>query len=466
MPYFIWTDEGFPLHALPEEMRSLVIEVARVHQLPVELPGTMALAVVSAALGQAVFLDNPPHRTSPNLFALTPAASGTGKSESFRMVVRPLQELQARLIEAFADTAADLEAEEQLCDSKARGLRAGKGNIDLNERQAQLKLCNLRLAEIQKEKAPPRLIVEDATPPKLAAMLAARQETLAVFSSEAGDVVSNFSGRHNATGRTDETLFLKGFSLDPHTQDRVGTGSIVLRSPCLAVLLVCTPDEAAGLFDIDRFSQGGLLPRFLICAPETRWQHDDGEPRRPSETTLARWNGLVVELAEAFRLRKGEADLVRAEPEALEVLRAFNNNYASRFDELKDQAAFAARHCEYAAKLALVIHCAKHRSAAASVRLDTATMERALALLDYFRGQQEKMLAKGLADRREQRLADLLECLAKNEEGRATVNDLKRRNGFDPAEVERLAELYPKRLTVLDIQNAKGGRPSRMAAIQ
>src|SRR5690625_2330313 len=161
----------FPLEALPEPMRSFVADVARVHRLPPELPGAMALAVASASLGKGVFLNNPPHKTPPNLFFLTTARSGTGKSECYRSVTQPLYQLEVELIEAFADTAADLEAEQQLLETEARSLRSEKSKLSLRDRQQRLKEINLRLKQIILESAAPRLIAEDATGPKLAAML-------------------------------------------------------------------------------------------------------------------------------------------------------------------------------------------------------------------------------------------------------------------------------------------------------
>lgn len=462
------TEVSFPLDSLPSPMREMVAEVARIHQVPTDLPGSMALATVSAALGQGILLDNPPHQTPPGLFVLATACSGTGKSAAYSNITAPLFRLQARLIAAHSENELPrLSAEKQLLGLDVQRLKTAKPRTpeERGEVLDSLQRANAELAKIEESLLPPRLLVEDATPPKLAALLAANRETLGVFSAEAGDIVSNWQGRHNATGRTDETLFLKGFSRDPHSQDRVGTGTIQLLSPCLSMLIVTTPDEAANLFDNERFRVGGLLARFLICAPDARWQRDNGEGRRPDDLILSEWNSLIVSLAESFRLRTTDAHMVTATQETLELLRHLKNDYADRFDELKEQAAFAARHVEYASRIALVLHCVRHREKAGLVPLDKPTMEAGVSLLRYYTAQQGRMLAKGIEAARMKRLGDLLEALGRYPNISATVADLGRRNGFRREEIQKLADLFPERIKITEERGSKGGRPATVVSI-
>lgn len=458
------TNTPFPMEALPKPLANITAEVARILQLPADLPGSMALATVSAALGKSVFFDNPPFRTFPNLYLLATAQSGTGKSAAFSFVTRPLFQLEATMMDAHTDTdLPTLLAEKQLLAVEITKLKTPKAQRTQDRASLikNLSDANARLAEIDRSLQGPHLIAEDATPPKLASLLASNQETLALFSSEGGDVISNLSGRHNTTGRADDTLYLKGYSLEHHKQDRVGSGAIQLRSPCLTVLLVTTPDEAAGLFDCKHFRVGGLMPRFLVSAPETRWQHDDGKLKVMDEDLALRWGDLINHLAKAFRLGKGDPVGVQASPEAAELLRAFHNDYAVRFDELKEKASFAARHKEHAAKLALVIHCAEHGSRAPDIVLSRETMEAALTLLQYFTGQQDKMIASGVREARAARLADLRtklnECYP---DGQASLSALEKSNTWNKEEIKRLAETFPDRLSIVRVQKPGGGRPS------
>src|SRR5690625_2965437 len=453
----------FPLESLPQPMRSFVADVAHVHQLPPELPGAMALATVSAALGQSVFLDNPPHRTPPNIYFLTFARSGTGKSECYRAVTWPLFDLQSELIRRFEETANGHEADRQILEADARALRANKGNkLSSAERRTQLEEILGRLKEVEKEATPPRLIAEDATGPALVAMLRAHDETLALFSSEASEVISNISGRHNATGRTDETLLLKSYSIEPHTQDRVGTGNQNLEQPCLAVLLITTPDEAAGLFDKECFTVGGLMPRFLICAPETRWQHKDGIERRLNPKWQEVWRELVQGLARVYRVRGGDPGTVRMEDAAAELLRFHWNGYADRQDEFMGQEAFAARHTEQAARLALILHAVKTGVDACKARLTEATVREAINLIEFYAGEQQKMLSKGVQAAREARLETLLSLLMNHPEG-MTLRELKR-SGWQEAEIRQLHDAFPERVSVVEVQNPKGGPRSTVVS--
>lgn len=158
----------FPLEALPEPMRAFVAEVARVHQLPPELPGSMALAVVSAGLGQSVVLANPPHETPPNLYYLLTAPSGTGKTAAYSMATKPLFALQSRLMGEHAKGEIPrLLAEKHLVTSEIQQTKKAKGSDPQERAEAinGLEVAMARLAEIEADLLPPRIVCEDATGP-------------------------------------------------------------------------------------------------------------------------------------------------------------------------------------------------------------------------------------------------------------------------------------------------------------
>jgi hypothetical protein len=224
-----------------------------------------------------------------NLYVLPTAPSGSGKTKSFNEITRPYYEAQQEALDQWRATKLpSLKAEEtelKAKQSKLVGL-ISKGQDEEDTRYSLEKIAG-RLEDHRKELIPARLLAEDVTTQKLTTMLEASNETLSVFTSEAGDVLSNLAGRYNSSGRTDETLYLKGFLGEPVMVDRVGSESVSLSKPCITTCWLTTPIELAGLFATDRYREGGLLPRFLICESLSRPEKRTAENRHFSSAIQA-----------------------------------------------------------------------------------------------------------------------------------------------------------------------------------
>ena len=70
-------------------------------------------------------------------------------------------------------------------------------------------------------KAPPRLIVDDASPEKIASLLCEQGGRLALFSAEGG-IFDILAGRYTSNGMANFDVFLKGHAGDPIRVDRIG----------------------------------------------------------------------------------------------------------------------------------------------------------------------------------------------------------------------------------------------------
>ena len=310
------------------------------------------------------------------------------------------------------------------------------------------------------------LCVEDVTTEKLAPMLSRPGETLFSVSSDAGAVVNNLLGRYSKGDRTDESIYLKAWTGERVKVDRLGRESVLLERPCLAALWCVQPDKVDALLSVQALSDGGLLPRLLVCHTGCEMREiaggseDAGLPPEAAES----WRALVRELIEAFRLPAERVAIVQPEADAVRLLNEHYNKIVRRCHagELRDVQSFAARWTEQAWRIALCLHAGVFGKTAGTVALNADTAACSIQIADWFSGQQLAILQKSRSEKRLSRLQKL-RSLVVDYGGEASLRDLAKNNGFDGEEVRRLAADFPAQLTIQ--KRETGGRPSEMASL-
>ena len=122
----------FPVDALPPAMATIIAAVSRTERVPPALPAVCALGVVSAAIGAGLEVASGPNRvTRANLYLLASAESGSGKSETFRLIAAPLVDHQTRLLETWRQkTSPQLQSEIRVLDKEIAALEK-QGRQDL-----------------------------------------------------------------------------------------------------------------------------------------------------------------------------------------------------------------------------------------------------------------------------------------------------------------------------------------------
>jgi hypothetical protein len=146
------------------------------------------------------------------------------------------------------------------------------------------------------------LYCEDITSQKLAELLAHNAEQLASLSADAGEIVNVLLGRYNKLDRTDESVYVKAFTGDCCKVDRKNSEPVLLQSPCLSALWHTQPDKLDSLLAERSLSDGGLIPRFLVCHTHCEAQEiAQHAPEIPTATEKA-YADLVRTLIETYRL--------------------------------------------------------------------------------------------------------------------------------------------------------------------
>ena len=463
---------AFPLHCLPPEAQAMAEAICRSVRVPASLAGPAVLGVLSAAIGAGLEIQSGPGRTCrANLFLLLSAESGSGKSEAIRHAAEPLYQYEAETLDAWrAEMLPGLKAEAEILQAEIGRLKKSAGSesgaAEREEIRAQMQAKLAALATVEKGMRPPVLCVEDVTTEKLPAMLSRPGETLFSISSDAGAIINNLLGRYAKGDRTDETIYLKTWTGERVRVDRLGREGVQLERPCLSALWCVQPDKVEALLSVSALSDGGLLPRLLVCHTGSQMQEiaEGGENLDLPSTDKADWRALVRELLQTFHAASGAATIVQPEPEALRLFTAHYNAIVRRCQsgELCDVQSFAARWTEQAWRLALVIHAGLNGAAAGTNPLHADTAVCALELADWFSGQQLAILQKSRSEKRLARLQKLRSLIV-DYGGQATLRDLAKNNGFDAGEVRRLAADFPGQLSIA--KRDTGGRPSEVVSL-
>ncbi len=400
-------EQPFPIQALPPSLRNLVKTVSAEYQVPESLPACCILSAVSAAIGSGLSIQTGTERfTRGNIYIAAGVPSGSGKSEVFRTILKPVFEQQRWL-----DQESDREqAKRQLklleVEADIRSVR--KQLLLVRENGGQTDQSRDELAGLMRRKARLkqasswRIICDDATGAALEQLLS--RNPLFSASDEAGDaILGNLLGRFGR--HTDEGIYLRAFSGGYHAGvDRVGRESVRLNDPCLTVLWLMQPGKLETLYAQPKFREDGLLARILPCRIETQPQKRSRSSanervKQLSQELMRDWNRLWQSLHEAYHLvyhrKSGVSHKLPLPSQADRLDEHYNRTVERRLGELADMASFPARWTEQAWRLLVVLHAATHgnRAHLQPVRSVTA----AIQIADWFAEQQLILLGQSRA---------------------------------------------------------------------
>lgn len=385
---------AFPISCLEGPIHAITEGTSRQERNPAGLAGTCALGMVSAALGKGLLIESQVNKTcSGNLYLLVGTPSGQGKSETLRPIVKPLRQYEADLTEGWIrNTKPDLEAKERRFKSEIKRFERQladpkfKGDPKALEDQLRKAVLNLN-ATIKALSASPCLIVENATSEATAKLLSLHEECLGSISSDARELIDILCGKYT-DGKTDESVFIKGYSLEPYTAHRITRENVTLQAPCLACLWLVQPDKIAEVFSRRSLTDGGLLPRFLVCLADYEPQPIDRSIPGLSSDTAVAWDRLIRDLLETYRFAT-KRFVLKPTPEARDLLdKHFNELVEKRKTTLWEITTFAARWNEQAWRLTVVLHASRYGKHAHEHAVDTQTAQAAIKLVDWLTEHQ------------------------------------------------------------------------------
>jgi hypothetical protein len=371
----------FPTHVLPSPLADLVLETAASLPCAPDLVAAPALAVVGGAIGRAMEIAvKESWKESAALYLAVCDVPGSSKSEALRIAAEPITREHARDLFDYAVQREVAKETQRLRDAerRAKGVPAG--------------------SEPDEELPPLRRVrVGDTTTEKLAVILSQNPRGVTMIHDELTAWIGAMNQYKGGSG-ADRQFYLSvwsGASISIDRKSQTDGIPIHIPHPFLAIVGNATPEKLTDLNPGGK--DDGFLDRILFAFPdEVKVRFST---RTVSRALRERWNDAVGRLYQLPLAEDGQGGhcpaIVRFSRPALERYAAWYNAHCEETEALDFPRHLKgpwAKLRGYCARIALsleAIHWAYDASPTAvpepPVAIDTETVERAIALVDYFK---------------------------------------------------------------------------------
>ena len=384
-------DRDFPLDALPPAFVSIVEALMDFFKIDPILPVMSVFGINSSALGAGLQVRSNKAVTRANLYQIVGAGSGTCKTLVQGIVQEPLNRIQNELTQRYnKESRPKIQAEEKLLDAQIRELIKATKEHKSHDAQTELEQLLARDAELE-DHGGLRIWTTDVTSQALGSLLADNNEQISVLSAEGGLVLHKLLGINIA----DDQLLCAGFSGDSHAVDRISRDPITLQSPCISLFLAVQPDILYRAFASERLRLGGFLARCMSVDSQLEVQYEDQD--KPIEINAAiteAWGEHIKGLFETFRMSSAPY-VLPVESGVYEASREFYNRIVGLVrGGLSDVASFPVRWNEQAWRVALNLHAGQFGTDSVEHPLSAKTFESAVRIVQFFAGEQLKILRR------------------------------------------------------------------------
>lgn len=308
------------LTGMPDTLKSFVQSVSECVQVPEELVLMNALASMAvAAQGRFHVKIHDGYQEPLNIYAIAALPPGERKSSVVEICSAPIRdhERDSRIAAEgpYREALSKRRTLEKVIESK-RSKAANLKPDQMHEAFEEIAALEKALPEVP---AMPRLLVDDATPESLAALLAEQDpQRLGMMVAEGGffDILA---GRYSS-GAPNLDLVLKSWSGESVTVDRRSAPPILLSKPLLTICLSPQPELVRGLADKPGFRGRGLLGRFLYVLPQSRVGYRNTATKPLPEASLHRYRDLILRI---LSMGLGESTPLTLAPDAVKAWHSF-----------------------------------------------------------------------------------------------------------------------------------------------
>lgn len=377
----------FPWEALPPVLQDMSETLSDFTETDCALAAVPELANCAVAIGRKFLVSPKPGWREPlNLYALSAAVTGEGKSAVMSWLKRPLADFQddwnrehAAIVDDYRDRL-----EVTVKEIEATKARVAKGKASLDD------LSKLTARRRQLEDNPERLMclfIQDCTPEELERLLADNGETMSIICDEGG-IMETLTGGRYKDGVNLECL-LNGYTGGSVQTNRVGRKAVYLKNPCLTVNVMCQPVTVQELTSSATFNRRGLTGRFLYAFPPSKGGSRTGNRPEPYSEAVEAYNELIRAL---LAIDQDSPRVILFSDEAFNAYLKFFAEKEALLRELDAEDPFrgwAARMHAHAVRLAGILHVCAYRNEADDVPLSAATFQQAVTLTRYFKAHAE-----------------------------------------------------------------------------
>lgn len=452
--------QPFPVEALPEPLRGILTRAAVAFGCDASFVALPVLSVCSAAIGNSrVLRMKDGWDVPPILWTALVAESGSMKSPPIGFAKRPLERLQDRELARYTKANAESEKPEQTKSQTKSTAKPNDSKPPVKRAAAPLR----------------RFYCDDATVEAAVSLLAQNPRGLIVVRDELSGLLGSFDRYSQSRGgdvaRWIEMFDCRSMMVDRKTGDQRTTA---VRRAAMAVTGSIQPGILRRTIS-GQNTENGLAARFLFAFPPHRikvWTEESISPldERTYECVIEKLHRIPMVKALGGPPSPG---VVRLSSDARSEWAGFFNQHNRASAKLTGGLAAAWSKLEqYAARLALVIHCIRYAGDDSTLvnfaSLDADSMKAGIGLANWFANEAMRvyaMLGESDGDRTNRKLIDFIKAKG----GSVSARDVQRGLGLKSVDdAERL--LNGLRVSGLGewtetTTGKQGGRPTRRFAL-
>ncbi|MFF8426045.1 YfjI family protein [Streptomyces sp. NPDC016566] len=452
---------AFPAHVFPAWLGEFVSAVAEETQTPVDLAGSIALAVLAtAAGGRSVVHVRGNWREPTNLYTVVALPPGNRKSAVFGLLTDPLYEAEKRLKTAMKPVIVEAELTARLAKEAAdkAAAKAASADGDKRDEMVATAIGLAQTADTLAVPAEPLLLADDSTPETVTSLIAEQGGRLSVMSDEGG-IFDIIAGRYS--GKPNMEVFLKG-----HAGGRLRVNRQTRReyidAPALTIGLAVQPDILEEIGKIKGAKGRGLLGRFLYSLPVSTVGERKVITDPVPEQTAATYSSNVIDLTLSLAEWTDPA-VIQLTPEAGAALIAYQERVEpwlkARGGKLGHITDWAGKLVGATARMAALLHLAEHGGNGYAHPVTEGTMNAAIELGEYYTAHALAVFDVMGGDPVISRARSVLDVLRDN-----GWEDVSRRDVFtvlSRSEVSTVADLEPALALLEDHGYLRSYQPER-----
>jgi putative DNA primase/helicase len=387
---------SFDYDLLTPVLRRRVEDIAERMQCPPDFPAVALIVSLASVIGRRAAIAPKEHddwTVIPNLWGSVVGRPGVMKSPPLAEIMKPLQHLQVKALEAF-----DQEMSERGATSLVReqNTKVTKARIQKLLKEKKTALADQEARALldcgDSEPVCRRYVVNDSTVEKLGEILNENPCGVLLFRDE----LNGFFRTLEKNGReSDRAFYLECWNGDgAFTYDRIGRGTLHIESACVSILGGIQPGP---MTDIVRNLAGsgddGLLQRFQLLVwpdPSRSWRNIDRRPnldaKRDVQSVIEDLNRLGGEFIPPYRFS----------PDAQQLFNVWRGALELRLRDGSMHALLEAHLSKYRSlvpSLSVILHLTE--TDAGPVNL--IALERAIAWAEYLESHARRVYAPALA---------------------------------------------------------------------
>ncbi|KAA9012400.1 DUF3987 domain-containing protein [Niallia endozanthoxylica] len=400
VPFEQYEVEPFPTKIFPEWLEDYVLHLAEFMEVYPDMPGMFSLSVLSVASSKKFKVSPFPGYEEPvNIWTIVALPPANRKSGIFSALKKPLTEWELHERKKVKYAIAENNAIRKALEQKINYLRnqaqkAGEGEFEaITEQMAEVEL---ELANNPPLFAP-RLYTSDATSEALIRLMGQQGGKIAVLSPEGDSIAAISRYSQNRIGNVD--TWLKGHAGDDIEDDRISRESNLIQEPAITVGIFVQPIVVSDLVNNEEYRRRGFPARFLYSLPSSKVGYRTFDKTKVPNEIENRYKENVTRI---LSIQTEKTSILRFSDKAYHAFKEFSLNVEKRLIKDKgDLASFedwAGKLVGHTARIAGLLHIAKHFTEAGDVEVGSDSVNKAIKLSEYLISHAKRVFGESISE--------------------------------------------------------------------